>query len=197
MQPFLAKARSGPCAAEGLGAAHGCSCSSVVPGMEPGTSHLQRECNHRGWSDSPLSLLLSNAGGKPVAFGKHRVGERHHRGEGDAGAAAFLAVPSCSISRLSPSFLFLFPPAANLHPETQRPPGRAILSAEGPFQQVPANLPLHAARDRPAAHHLTVGRRGAPPVPGTLHPAAAGPRAANGAQQRVGAGPPQQNHLRQ
>lgn len=95
-----------------------------------------------------LRSLLSTAGGKPVAFGKHRVGEWNNGGEGaaGAGAAAFPALPGRSISRFSPSFslqffiifffLYLFFPhlsAANLHPETQRPPSSAILSAEGPL----------------------------------------------------------------
>jgi len=57
------------------------------------------------------SLLLSNAGGKPVAFGKHRVGERNTRGEGDAGAgaAASPAVPGCGVSRFSPSLSLFLP----------------------------------------------------------------------------------------
>lgn len=57
-----------------------------------------------------LRSLLSNAGGKPVAFGKHRVGEWNNGGEGaaGAGAAAFPAVPGRSVSRFSPFFPLQF-----------------------------------------------------------------------------------------
>lgn len=46
-----------------------------------------------------------------MAFGKHRVGEWNNRGEGDAGAgaAAFPALPGCSVSRFLPSFSLFLP----------------------------------------------------------------------------------------
>lgn len=81
--------------------------------------------------------------------------------------------------------------------EALRPPGRAPLHPARPLPPLPAHIPIPAARDRPAAHHLTVRWGGAPTLPGPLHSPAAGPRAAAGAKPGVRACTPKQNHLRQ
>lgn len=61
----------------------------------------------------------------------------------------------------------------------------------------PAHVPLPAPEPhRPPAHHLPVGWGGTPTVPGPLHAAAAGPRAADGAEPWVGPGAAKPNSVR-
>lgn len=74
-------------------------------------------------------------------------------------------------------------------------PAGLSCSRRRPF---PAHVPVPAPRPDhgPAAHHLAVRRRGAASLPGPVHPAAARPRAADGAEPRVRAAATEPHCLR-
>lgn len=91
----------------------------------------------------------------------------------------------------------LFSSAGGLRSSAKGPFHRSHFHAAQPFQTFPAYLPIPAARDRSATHHLAVRRRGAAAVPGPLHTAAERSRTTARAQQRVRTCPAQPDHLRQ
>lgn len=72
---------------------------------------------------------------------------------------------------------------------------RPIFYAAGPFQSLPAHLPIHAAWDWPSSNHFPLRWGRAAAIPRPVHPAAPGPRAADGAQPGICQGTAQPNHF--